>query len=112
MSSRMFAWSIRLRIAFVRGFQSKRWYSAELPNSSSELVMNTAAAHLPGVLCVSTMRTTPAAIATGKIPACSQPRHDGLISGAAASSAAASMRGSTGTSGAAGRRSRRVTLPG
>ncbi len=92
---------MRLSTALVFGFQLKRWYRAELPNSSIEVTMNTAAAHFATPPpWASTMSTIPAAIATGKVPAWIQPRQVGLMS-ICASTAAASRRGSWGTSGAA-----------
>ena len=91
---------MRLSTALVCGPQLKRWYSAELPNSSSDVAMKTAHAHFAGAPWATRMRTMPATIATGKVPAWIQPRHEGLIS-TFASTAAASISGSSGTSGAA-----------
>ncbi len=88
---------MRLSTALVRGPQLKRWYSAELPNSSSDVAMNTALAHLAGAPCASTISTMPAAIAIGKVAAWIQPRHDGLSS-TWALAAAASSSGSWGIS--------------
>ena len=42
--------------------------------------MNTADAHFAGAPCASAIRTMPATIATGKVPAWIQPRQVGLIS--------------------------------
>lgn len=79
---------MRLRITLTRGRQLKRWYIAELPNSSSDVAMKTAAAHLAGAPCDRTISTTPAAIATGNVPAWIHPRQVGLISVAASAAAA------------------------
>ncbi len=92
---------MRLSTTFVRGFQLKRWYSAELPNSSIDVSMKTADAHLAGAPCARQISTIPAAMATGKVPAWIQPRQVGLISAGFAGEAS-----SSGTFGRTGRASR------
>ena len=80
MSRKMLAWSMRFSTTLVRGFQLKRWQSAELPKSSIDVSMNTALAHFAHGPSASTMSTMPAAIVTGNVPAWIQPRHFGLTS--------------------------------
>jgi hypothetical protein len=75
ISRKMFEWSRRRKTAFVVGFQLKRWYTAETPNSRRELAMKIADAILAGPPSESTMSTMPAAIASGNVPAWIQPRH-------------------------------------
>ena len=86
----MFAWSMRLSTALVVGPQLKRWYSAELPKSSSEVSAKTAHDHLAAGPCATETSTMPATIATGKVAAWIQPRHEGFSSTVATASASSS----------------------
>ncbi len=65
----MLEWSRRRKSASVVGFQLKRWYAAEMPNSSSEVVAKTAELILADCPWARQTSTIPAAMASGKVPA-------------------------------------------
>ncbi len=80
MSRKMFAWSMRLRMRLTVGPQLKRWYTAEVPNSSSEDAKKTALDAFATVPSARVTRMMPSAIATGKVAAWIQPRQVGRSS--------------------------------
>ncbi len=98
MSRKMLAWSTRFRARFTFGDQSTRWYSAELPNSRIDVSANTTHAQRASGPSATATSTSPATAANGAVNAWIQPRHVGLASrwaGSSASSTSGMCGGST-----------------